>query len=104
LQSAAMMLFDSIDENHHVQYAHNWLPLLAQFAGMEGDNFKAWGGKSRYEAKEKMRLWLENEAKELDRSPDNPDFMLYQRFLEQMRQIKPLSNVDSCPPRSHLPM
>ncbi|BCM88958.1 hypothetical protein IAD21_00800 [Abditibacteriota bacterium] len=104
LESAEMMLFDIIDENQHVQYAHNWLPLLAQFADMEGDDFKAWGEKSRREAKEKMRHWLETDARNLDRSSDNPDFALYQQFLARMRQIKPLSNADSCPPRSHLPM
>ena len=104
LESAEMMLFDIIDENQHVQYAHKWLPMLAQFAGMENDDFKAWGDRSRREAKDRVKSWLETEAKALDRSPQNLDFRFYQELLARMRELKPLANAQTCPPRSPLPM
>jgi AraC-like DNA-binding protein len=31
MESAEMMLFDIVDEHSHVQYAHRWLPVLAEY-------------------------------------------------------------------------
>jgi hypothetical protein len=61
LESAEMMLFDIIDETTHVQYAHKWLPLLAERAGVDDAGYKERAAKMRKEAQqnhhENLREW-----------------------------------------------
>ena len=103
LESAEMMLFDIIDETTHVQYAHRWLPLLAERAGRDLGDFKERGQRERqrYQASADARL---AERKDLPRDPNNPDYAFYQRLLAIMREKQPLSNAETCPPRSFKPM
>ena len=102
LESAEMMLFDIIDETTHVQYAHRWLPLLAEKAGLSNTDYR--------ERAAKMRTEFERGAAEkvattpLDRSPDNPAFAFYQDLLARIRAAYPLANATACPPRSAKPM
>ena len=103
LESAEMMLFDIIDETTHVQYAHRWLPLLAERAGRDLGDFKERGQRERqrYQASADARL---AERKGLLRDPNDPDYAFYQRLLAIMREKQPLSNAETCPPRSFKPM
>ena len=52
-ESAEMMLFDIIDETAHVQYAHRWLPLLAEQAGV--DNTDTGSAPRRSESRRRKR-------------------------------------------------
>lgn len=100
LESAEMVLFDIIDETSHVQYAHRWLPQLAKRAGIEED-FKARG------AAERERLLKESEARarqNRDLPKSGPAYDLYQSLIRRMREQVPLSNAETCPPRSFKPM
>lgn len=102
LESAEMMLFDIIDETTHVQYAHRWLPLLAERAGISNADYRKRASKMRAESERG-----ENEAiaqLELDRSPSNPDYVFYQDLLARIRAAYPLANLDACPVRSSKPM
>lgn len=100
MESAEMMLFDIIDETSHVQYAHRWLPMLAERAGVDED-FKRRG------AQERKRLQREatDRAERFRTLPKSgEDYELYQSLLARMRDVQPLANVHSCPPRSYKPM
>ena len=103
LESAEMMLFDIIDETTHVQYAHRWLPLLAERAGVDNSDYRERGAKIRREAQENhsgnLEMW-----QDLPREADNPDFAKYQELLAVMREKLPLSNAQSCEKRAPLPM
>lgn len=103
LESAEMMLFDIIDETSHVQYAHKWLPLLAERAGLPGDDFKRRGHEQRERLLAEATERAESRAG-IPRDPNDPGFAFYQRLLSVMRDRQPLSNTDSCPPRSYKPM
>lgn len=102
MESAEMMLFDIIDETTHVQYAHRWLPLLAEKAGVSNVDYR--------ERASKMRAECERGAAEkvavtpLDRSPDNEAYAFYQDLLARIRRSYPLANAESCPVRSAKPM
>jgi hypothetical protein len=104
LESAEMMLFDIIDESTHVQYAHKWLPVLAEAAGIDNSNYRERAAARR---KEVQQAWLERTEgyrKTLQRDLANPDYAFYQRLLTVMREKHPLQNANTCPPRSPLPM
>jgi hypothetical protein len=102
LESAEMMLFDIIDETAHVQYAHRWLPLLAEQAGISNEGYreKAASIRAELERGESKRV-AENP---LPRDPANADFAFYQDLLRRIRDVKPLANAAHCPPRSPKPM
>jgi len=103
LESAEMMLFDIIDETTHVQYAHRWLPLLAQKASVDNSGYKERAVVLRREAQhnhlENLREWAQ-----LPRDPGNAHYAKYQQLLAIMREKQPLSNKDTCGPRDPLPM
>ncbi|MFZ4507947.1 MAG: hypothetical protein ACOYON_09660 [Fimbriimonas sp.] len=100
-ESAEMMLFDIIDETSHVQYAHRWLPELARRAGIDED-FRARGLVQRDELRDAMGVKLEGLNPVRDSS--DPGFVFYQELLDTMRKKHPLTNADSCPPRTRKPM
>jgi hypothetical protein len=102
LESAEMMLFDIIDESTHVQYAHRWLPLLAEHAGTDNSNYR------ERAVEERARIQREHDERvattQAERDPANPAHAHYQHLLQVMREKQPLSNAASCPVRSPLPM
>jgi hypothetical protein len=104
LESAEMMLFDIIDETAHVQYAHNWLPLLAKHAGIDGSNYRERAVKVREDYQAKANERVEECARALRRVPGDPLFDQYQGYLERFRSKLPLENAATCPPRSPRPM
>ena len=103
LESAEMMLFDIIDETTHVQYAHRWLPLLAERAGVDNSDYKERAAKLRHEVQQKhfenISTWSQ-----LPRDLSSPSYAKYQQLLEIMREKQPLSNAATCGPRDPLPM
>ncbi|MEX0774628.1 MAG: hypothetical protein WD042_02815 [Phycisphaeraceae bacterium] len=103
LESAEMMLFDIIDEQTHVQYAHRWLPVLAQHAGVDHSGYRERAAEVRRKLQEE-KCQAEAKAKALPRDVNDPAFALYQRLLDTMRRFKPLSNAGDRSPRSMLPM
>lgn len=58
-----MMLFDIIDETTHVQYAHKWLPLLAEKAEIDNADYKVRAAQIRREAQQNhevnLRAWAD---------------------------------------------
>ncbi len=100
LESAEMMLFDIIDENAHVQYAHKWLPVIARHAGLDDSGYKerARQDREKHQANVKQR-----NAEMASKAPDD-DYRFVQELLARMRKVKPLTNVATCPPRTPLPM
>ena len=100
LESAEMMLFDIIDENAHVQYCHKWLPVLAQYAGLDNSNYKARAATLRAECQAKS---IQNAIARANQ-PRDANYAFVQDLLARMRRIKPLTNAATCPPRSPLPM
>lgn len=102
LDSAEMMLFDIIDETAHVQYAHRWLPLLAKQAGVDitGYREKAAVIRAEFEKGESTSVG----SLQLSRDPANPAFSFYCDLLSRIRKSCPLTNADTCPPRSPKPM
>jgi len=102
LESAEMMLFDIIDETTHVQYAHRWLPLLAQRAGIPNDDYRQRAAKIRTDYARGEREQIA--ALQLDRDPANPAFAFYQDLLARIRAVAPLENAATCPERSPKPM
>lgn len=104
LESAEMMLFDIIDETAHVQYAHRWLPLLAEHAQIDNSNYRERAANRLRECEtESARLAAEFDDK-LSRTPGDPAFDFYQDLLNRIRASTPLTNADTCPPRSQKPM
>ena len=103
LESAEMMLFDIIDEGAHVQYAHRWLPLLAEKAGLDNADYRERAARERARAQEN-HLLQRAEFERLPRDADAPDYVYYQHLLQIMRERQPLSNAASCPARSPQPM
>jgi len=102
LESAEMMLFDIIDETTHVQYAHRWLPLLAEKAGIANEDYRQRAAKMRSESERG-----ENESiaqLQLDRSAANPGYVFYQELLTRIRAAYPLANAAQCKVRSAKPM
>lgn len=101
-ESAEMMIFDIIDETVHVQYAHRWLPLLAEKAGIDNSGYRERAVRDR---EEKGRHEQETVAhRPLDRSESNPAYRFYQDLLGRIRASYPLTNASTCPARSPKPM
>ena len=104
LHSAEMMLFDIIDETAHVQYAHKWLPLLAEFAGIDNTGYRERGVKIREESQARAIVTARDLDQKLSRAPGNPCYDFYQDLLARIRAACPLSNATTGPPRSPKPM
>ncbi len=102
MESAEMMLFDIIDETTHVQYAHRWLPLLAEKAGISNEGYRERAAQER--AKAETRIIQSIAETELSRDPADPAFAFYQALLERIRQVMPPDNATSCQQRSQMPM
>jgi hypothetical protein len=102
LESAEMMLFDIIDETTHVQYAHRWLPLLAEKAGIDNSGYRERASKMRADSESGENGAIA--ALSLDRDPANPAYAFYQELLGRIRASYPLANADTCPVRSAKPM
>jgi hypothetical protein len=103
LESAEMMLFDIIDETAHVQYAHKWLPVLAEGAGVDNSDYRERGAKMREQRQREFDERVKGYA-DLPRNADDPNYAFYQKLLQIMRDKKPLANAASCPPRTRKPM
>lgn len=103
LESAEMMLFDIIDESTHVQYAHKWLPILAEGAGLDASNYRERGARERAQRQIEHDENLVKSAA-LPRDENDADYAFYQQLLAIMRDKQPLSNAQTCPPRSPKPM
>ncbi len=73
LESAEMMLFDIIDETAHVQYAHKWLPLLAEHAGVDNTGYRERGVKIREDYQAKANERAAECMQTLPRTPGRPD-------------------------------
>jgi hypothetical protein len=101
MESAEMMLFDIIDETTHVQYAHKWLPFLAERAGISPDQFKAEGAAHRARL---LQEATERADRGLSLPHEGPAWELYQQLLQRMRDQVPLANAETCPKRSYKPM
>lgn len=104
LESAEMMLFDIIDETAHVQYAHKWLPLLAELSGQDNSDYRERGARLRAEAQARHDAHGAKVAPDLPRTPGNPQFDFYNSLIERIRRTKPLANAANCPPRTRKPM
>lgn len=104
LESAEMMLFDIIDETAHVQYAHRWLPLLAQEAGVDNSDYRERGAKVREEYQKNADQGAAELLRSLPRTPGHPAYDFYESLLARIRAVTPLANAASCPPRSGKPM
>jgi len=88
LESAEMMLFDIIDETTHVQYAHRWLPLLAEHAGGSNDGYR--------ERAVRVRKALQQEDARIEEDqrrmrPDDPAYQHYVHLLQRVREAAPLA-------------
>jgi hypothetical protein len=104
LESAEMMIFDIIDETAHVQYAHKWLPLLAEHAGVDNTGYRERAAKLREDYQVKANARAAEVARKLPRTPGDPRYDFYQSLLARIRAVTPLANAASCPPRSPVPM
>lgn len=104
LESAEMMLFDIIDETAHVQYAHNWLPLLAQHAGVDNTDYRERAAKIREEYQANANKLAGDLGQKLPRTLDDPTYAFYQDLLGRIRAASPLANAATCGPRSPKPM
>lgn len=103
LASAEMMLYDIIDETMHVQYAHAWLPALAQRADIDHADYE----QRASDIRKTKQIETDQCACELRQLPDkesDPGYQQYQQLLEHLRKRCPLSNAKTCPPRSSRPM
>ena len=104
LESAEMMLFDIIDETAHVQYAHKWLPVLAEFAGTDHSGYRERGARLREEYQANANKNVAELQRVLPRTAGDPGFDFYQMLLARIRAAYPLANATTCPPRSPKPM
>ena len=103
LESAEMMLFDIIDETTHVQYAHRWLPLLAEHAGVDNTDYRQRAARIRAERQENENRVIQ-EALTLPRTAGYGPWDHYQHLLERIRSMTPLHPNASLKPRSPKPM
>lgn len=103
MESAEMMLFDIIDENTHVQYAHRWLPLLAEYSDSDHAEYKERARIKREELQQQKNAQIAELAAR-PRDENDAAYAFYQQLLTRMREQQPLSNATACPPRSPLPM
>lgn len=105
-ESAEMMLFDIVDESTHVQYAHAWLPVLAERGAVaEHSSYRARAAKVREEKQAALLANVAQYKKELvfDES-QNPDYAFYRKLLRTMQEKKPLAVRSPEPELSPLPM
>ena len=102
LESAEMMLFDIIDETTHVQYAHRWLPLLAEHAGLSNEGYRERAAKIRKEWADNESAKIENDRKLM--TDNNPAYRHYLNLLQRIRQKCPLKQDYKAPMRSAKPM
>ncbi|MGJ3242605.1 MAG: hypothetical protein ACFE0O_06585 [Opitutales bacterium] len=102
-ESAEMMLFDIIDEHAHVQYAHKWLPVLAEHAGIDCTGYKDRAAEIRKDlqakADEQLQTW-----RELPRDDSQPGWLFYQELLERIGKATPLNGHEPRRKRHTLPM
>jgi len=103
LESAEMMLFDIIDETTHVQYAHRWLPLLADHAKVDNTGYRQRAARIRAERQEHENPSI-IEAQSLPRTPGFGPWDHYQNLLARIRQATPLNTAVLAKPRSPKPM
>jgi hypothetical protein len=103
MESAEMMLFDIIDEQSHVQYAHKWLDALAERAGVDNSGYKQRAAEIRVEHQARSSARAEENRKTLSRDPANPAFKLYSDLLQRTREIHPLTNAATATGRRELP-
>lgn len=103
LESAEMMLFDIIDETAHVQYAHKWLPVLAEKAGLDNSGYKERAVKERQRLGSEVLAGLEKEKEFVTNGKQTPDYAFYQDCLRRIRAAAPLEGPAE-KLRSHLPM
>ncbi len=104
-ESAEMMLFDIVDESTHVQYAHRWLPVIAEAGGFDSGDYRKRGAIIREERQGELLKKVAVYQKELVFDEEkNPDYAFYQKLLRTMRGKKPLLNADSGKVLSPLPM
>jgi hypothetical protein len=98
-----MMLFDIIDETAHVQYAHQWLPLLAEHAGVDNTDYRERGVKIREESQARAIKLAQELDRKLPRTPGDPA-LISTRTCSAHPPACPLDNAATCPPRSPKPM
>lgn len=103
LESAEMMLFDIIDETQHVQYAHRWLPVLAEHAGIDNSDYRERAAARRKQLQEEELARIEQD-RTLPRTMEDPVWAHYQDLLARIRARQPLSNAGTCEARSPKPM
>lgn len=103
LESAEMMLFDIIDETAHVQYAHRWLPMLAEKAGIDNTGYRQRASKIRAQMQENEMKSVA-EAKMLPRNAGFAPWDHYQELLARVRQKAPFKKDFKPKPRSFKPM
>jgi hypothetical protein len=101
LESAEMMLFDIIDETTHVQYAHRWLPELAEHAGISNEGYRERAARIRKDLEADERKRAGEDEKLL--VPDNPAYRHYLSLIERIREVAPLKG-EVTRPRSRKPM
>jgi hypothetical protein len=102
MESAEMMLFDIIDETAHVQYAHKWLPVLAEKAELDNTGYKE---RSVRERKRLQQELVERMHKEKAFATDTTtnDYAFYQDCLRRIRKSATVKEPVAAL-RSHLPM
>jgi hypothetical protein len=103
LESAEMMLFDIIDETAHVQYAHKWLPVLAEKAGIDHSGYRERGIQERKRLQSEVYAKLEKEKDYVANSKATPDYAFYLDCLRRIREAAPLERTTEAI-RSPLPM
>jgi hypothetical protein len=103
LESAEMMLFDIIDETAHVQYAHRWLPLLAEHAKIDNSDYRARAVQERKRLQEHEIAFIK-EAESLPRNLSFGPWRHYQDLLAKVRQACPILDSANHRPRSIKPM
>jgi hypothetical protein len=102
LDSAEMMLFDIIDETAHVQYAHKWLPVLAEKAGIDHSGYRERSIQERKRHQAEIHAKMEQE-KEFANNKSTADYAFYQDCLRRIREAAPLKG-DTGTVRSPMPM
>jgi len=103
LESAEMMLFDIIDETAHVQYAHKWLPVLAEKAGIDNSGYREKSLQERKRRQQEALAKLVQDKEFIANNKHTPDYAFYQDCLRRVRETAPLeSPIDLV--RSHVPM
>jgi hypothetical protein len=103
LESAEMMLFDIIDETAHVQYAHRWLPVLAEKAGLDHSHYRERAVQERQRVQSEYLATVEKEREFVAKGKNSADYAFYQECLRRIREKAPLDTISQVV-RSPLPM